>query len=133
MYIQNVHTKCTYIMYIQNVYLMYTFDILVYKMGTKNYSAIKNMDTKWLHKMNTKWRYKMAPSCIQNGYNININMYKMYIRNVHTKRIFNVHTFDILMYIMGTKFVLKTTVPLKIWIQNEHTRLHVLVYNMHTI
>ena len=56
----------------------------------------------------------------------------MYIHNVHTKCIFDVHTFDILVYKMHTKLVLKTTVPLKIWIQNEHTRLHVLVYNKHT-
>ena len=75
----------------------------------------------------------MAPSCIRNGYNININMYQMYIQNVRTKCTYkmyikmytqNVHlmyTFDILVYKMGTKLVLKTTVPLKIWIRNEHT------------
>ena len=62
-YVPNVHTKCTYKMYIQNVH-----------------------------------------------------------KNVHTKCTFNVHAFDILVYKMGTKIGQKTTVPSKIWIQNDYTK-----------
>ena len=80
--------------------------------------------------------YKMY---IQNVYTKWV--YRMNIQNVHTKCTFSVHTFDLLVYKMGTKCVLKITVPTKIWIQNDytkwiqnqHTRLHVLVYNMYTI
>ena len=79
----------------------------------------------------------MASSCIQNGYNSNNNMYKMYIQNVNTKCIYKMYIQNdfpmyILMSFIYTKFVLKFTVPVQILIQNEHTRLHLLVYNMYT-
>ena len=58
-----------------------------------------------------------------------------------TKLSFNVHNFDILVYKMGPKFGQKTTVPSKIWIQNDltksiqndNTKWHHLVYKMGTI
>ena len=84
----------------------------------------------------------------QNGYKMSI---QNETSNVHhddfvytkltskcTKFSFNVHTFDILVYKMGTKFGQKSTVPSKIWIQNDYTKwiqndntkLHHLVYKM---
>ena len=75
-------------MYIQCTYFWHSCKQNGYEIRPKNYSAIENMDTKWLHKLDTKWPYKIAASCLQNGYKINVNMYKMYIQNVHTKCIY---------------------------------------------
>ena len=83
----------------------------------------------------------------QNGYKMSKQNETSNVHFVYTKLIssctkfsFNVHIFDILVYKMGTKFILKTTVPSKIWIQNDytkwiqndHTKLHHLVYKMGT-
>ena len=78
--------------------------------------------------MDTKLVYKMRPSM-----SILYTKYAYKIDNF-------VHIFVILVYKIGTKFDPKTTVPSKIliqndytkWIQNEHTRLYVLVYKICT-
>ena len=72
----------------------------------------------------------------QNGYKMSIqnetsNVHFVYTKltSKNTKFSFNVHTFDILVYKMGTKFGQKTTVPSKIWIQNDLTKS---IQNDHT-
>ena len=72
----------------------------------------------------------------QNGYKMSIqnetsNVHFVYTKltSKYTKFSINVHTFDILVYKMGTKFGQKTTVPSKIWIQNDLTKS---IQNDHT-
>ena len=106
---------------------------------------IQNGYTKWIqynHTNGTTLYTKWVQYQYQYVQNVHTKCtFKMYIQNVHTKCTFNVHTFDILVYKMGTKFGQKPTVPSKIWIQNDytkwiqndHTKLHHLVYKMGTI
>ena len=96
------------------------------KFGQKNTVPskiwIQNDLTKSIQNDNTKWHhlvYKMGTISISI---CTTCTYNMYIQNLHTKCTYKMykqvlHTFDIHVYKMGTKFVLSTTVPSKIWIQ----------------